>query len=169
MGKIFNLDIHSWVRFMQFALYIGIAIYNPSWLPPRILYRWWRSFPLLPTAWLLPADWMSAASYLYAASYFLAAMIGFCLLNGWTGGYVLLALFYLHPTFEFRKFKPFPDFVKRDRYYSNKGASKWHKSILCAFISFTTLPGRCAGGNCPSQDNPGSTYRMGVVIRDVYL
>ena len=88
------------------------------------------------------ADWMSAASFLSMAG--LIAFLGkdgSVYLMGWTGGYVLLALFLAPYLRKFGKFTV-PDFIG-ERYYSSFARKV---AVLCLiFISFTYIAGQMRG------------------------
>ncbi|MBT9314105.1 sodium:solute symporter family protein [Leptothoe spongobia] len=88
------------------------------------------------------ADWMSAASFLSMAG--LISFLGYdgsIYLIGWTGGYVLLALFLVPYLRKFGKYTV-PDFIG-ERYYSN-----WARLVAVVaaiFISLTYIAGQMRG------------------------
>lgn len=101
-----------------------------------------RGIPAMANGMATAADWMSAASFISMAG--LISTMGYAggvYLMGWTGGYVLLALF-LAPYL--RKFGHFtvPDFIG-DRYASNTARVV---ALLCAiFVSFVYVAGQMRG------------------------
>ncbi len=88
------------------------------------------------------ADWMSAASFISMAG--LIAFLGYdgsVYLMGWTGGYVLLALFLAPYLRKFGKFTV-PEFIA-ERYYSRTARIV---AVICLiFISFTYVAGQMRG------------------------
>jgi len=88
------------------------------------------------------ADWMSAASFISMAG--LIAFLGYdgsVYLMGWTGGYVLLALFLAPYLRKFGKFTV-PEFIA-ERYYSRTARIV---AVICLiFVSFTYVAGQMRG------------------------
>ena len=88
------------------------------------------------------ADWMSAASFISMAG--LIAFLGYdgsVYLMGWTGGYVLLALFLAPYLRKFGKFTV-PEFIA-ERYYSKTARIV---AVICLiFVSFTYVAGQMRG------------------------
>jgi cation/acetate symporter len=77
----------------SFALYIGIAIWSRAHTTGDF-YIAGKTVSPLANGMATAADWMSAASFISMAG--LIAFLGYdgsVYLMGWTGGYVLLALF----------------------------------------------------------------------------
>ncbi|HJP38220.1 MAG TPA: sodium:solute symporter family protein [Gammaproteobacteria bacterium] len=101
-----------------------------------------RGVPAPANGMAIASDWMSAASFISVAG--IISMMGYAgsvYLMGWTGGYVLLALF-IAPYL--RKFGHYtvPDFVG-DRFDSNLARLV---AVICAvFISFTYVAGQMRG------------------------
>ena len=88
------------------------------------------------------ADWMSAASFISMAG--LIAFLGYdasVYLMGWTGGYVLLALFLAPYLRKFGKFTV-PEFIG-ERYYSK--VARIVAVICLIFVSFTYVAGQMRG------------------------
>lgn len=138
------MDILTWTYIIvgiTFALYIGIAIWSRAGSTKDFYVAGGGVSPLangLATA----ADWMSAASFISMAG--LISFMGYdgsVYLMGWTGGYVLLALFLAPYLRKFGKFTV-PDFIG-DRYYSNTARTV---AVICAlFVSFTYVAGQMRG------------------------
>jgi cation/acetate symporter len=138
------MSIQNWTFLfvaLSFALYLVIA-----WVcrvrDTKGFYVAGRGVPTIANGMATAADWMSAASFISMAG--LIATMGYAggvYLMGWTGGYVLLALF-IAPYL--RKFGHFtvPDFVG-DRFESNVAR---FVAVLCAiFVSFTYVAGQMRG------------------------
>ena len=88
------------------------------------------------------ADWMSAASFISMAG--LISFLGYdggVLPDGWTGGYVLLAMLFAPYLRKYGKFT-IPHFIG-DRYYSQLARVM---AVVCAiFVSFTYVAGQMRG------------------------
>ncbi len=124
-----------------FALYLTIA-----WLTrvkdTQGFFVAGRGVPAAANGMAIASDWMSAASFISVAG--IISMMGYAgsvYLMGWTGGYVLLALF-IAPYL--RKFGHYtvPDFVG-DRFDSN--VARFVAVICAVFISFTYVAGQMRG------------------------
>ncbi len=126
---------------LSFSLYLFIAWWSRV-ADTRGFYVAGQGVPAAANGMATAADWMSAASFISMAG--LISTMGYSggvYLMGWTGGYVLLALF-LAPYL--RKFGHFtvPDFVG-DRYESNVARLV---ALICAiFVSFTYVAGQMRG------------------------
>lgn len=125
----------------SFALYIGIAIWSRAHSTGDF-YVAGKGVSPIANGMATAADWMSAASFISMAG--LIAFLGYdgsVYLMGWTGGFVLLALF-LAPYL--RKFGRFtvPEFIG-ERYYSK--AARIVAVICLIFISFTYVAGQMRG------------------------
>src|SRR5438105_8340815 len=107
------------------------------------------------------ADWMSAASFIgMAGTLFLAGFDGLAFVMGWTGGYVLVALF-LAPYL--RKFGQFtiPDFLG-ERYGGNFCRSIGiFAAILC---SFTYVVAQIYGVGLITSRFTGFAFEVGVYV-----
>jgi cation/acetate symporter len=124
-----------------FVLYLAIA-----WLTrvrdTQGFFVAGRGVPAPANGMAIASDWMSAASFISMAG--IISMMGYSgsiYLMGWTGGYVLLAMF-IAPYL--RKFGHYtvPDFVG-DRFDSNFARLV---AVVCAvFISFTYVAGQMRG------------------------
>ncbi len=125
----------------SFVLYIGIAIWSRAH-NTRDFYIAGRSVSPIANGMATAADWMSAASFISMAG--LIAFLGYdgsVYLMGWTGGYVLLALFLAPYLRKFGKFTV-PEFIA-ERYYSRTARIV---AVICLiFISFTYVAGQMRG------------------------
>lgn len=127
---------------VTFALYIGIAIWSRAGSTSEF-YVAGKGVPPVANGMATAADWMSAASFISMAG--LISFMGYdgaVFLMGWTGGYVLLALFLAPYLRKFGKFTV-PDFIG-DRYYSNNVGRT--VAVVCAVVvSFTYVAGQMRG------------------------
>ena len=127
--------IGYWFLFATIALYAGIGIMSRT-MDAAEYYVAGRRVPAFFNGMATGADWMSAASFIgMAGTLFLAGFDGLSFVMGWTGGYVLVALF-LAPYL--RKFGQFtiPDFLG-ERYGGNIVRSVGiFAAILCSFMFF---------------------------------
>ncbi len=125
----------------SFALYIGIAIWSRA-RNTGDFYIAGRGVSPIANGMATAADWMSAASFISMAG--LIAFLGYdgsVYLMGWTGGYVLLALFLAPYLRKFGKFTV-PEFIA-ERYYSKTARIV---AVICLiFISFTYVAGQMRG------------------------
>jgi cation/acetate symporter len=119
--------------FATIALYAGIGIMSRT-ADVAEYYVAGRRVPALFNGMATGADWMSAASFIgMAGGLYLQGFDGLAFILGWTGGYVLVALF-LAPYL--RKFGQFtiPDFLGA-RYGGNIArAIGVFAAILCSFV-----------------------------------
>ena len=125
----------------SFALYIGIAIWSRAHSTGDF-YIAGKSVSPVANGMATAADWMSAASFIAMAG--LIAFLGYdgsVYLMGWTGGYVLLALFLAPYLRKFGKFTV-PEFIA-ERYYSRTARIV---AVICLiFVSFTYVAGQMRG------------------------
>ncbi len=125
----------------SFALYIGIAIWSRAH-DTRDFYIAGKGVSPIANGMATAADWMSAASFISMAG--LISFLGYdgsVYLMGWTGGYVLLALFLAPYLRKFGKFTV-PEFIA-ERYYSRTARIV---AVICLiFISFTYVAGQMRG------------------------
>ncbi len=125
----------------SFALYIGIAFWSRA-RSTGDFYVAGKSVSPIANGMATAADWMSAASFISMAG--LIAFLGYdgsVYLMGWTGGYVLLALFLAPYLRKFGKFTV-PEFIA-ERYYSKMARIV---AVICLiFISFTYVAGQMRG------------------------
>ncbi|HLT92799.1 MAG TPA: sodium:solute symporter family protein [Woeseiaceae bacterium] len=124
-----------------FLLYIGIAVWSRA-RSTGDFYIAGKAVSPVSNGMATAADWMSAASFLSMAG--LIAFMGYdgsVYLMGWTGGYVLLALFLAPYLRKFGKFTV-PEFIG-ERYYSQTARVV---AVICLiFISFTYVAGQMRG------------------------
>jgi len=124
-----------------FALYIGIAFWSRA-LNTGDFYIASKGVSPVANGMATAADWMSAASFISMAG--LIAFLGYdgsVYLMGWTGGYVLLALFLAPYLRKFGKFTV-PEFIG-ERYYSKTARIV---AVICLiFVSFTYVAGQMRG------------------------
>jgi len=125
----------------SFVLYIGIAIWSRAH-NTRDFYIAGKGVSPVANGMATAADWMSAASFISMAG--LIAFLGYdgsVYLMGWTGGYVLLALFLAPYLRKFGKFTV-PEFIA-ERYYSKTARVV---AVICLiFVSFTYVAGQMRG------------------------
>ena len=125
----------------SFALYIGIAIWSRAHSTGDF-YIAGKGVSPVANGMATAADWMSAASFISMAG--LIAFLGYdssVYLMGWTGGYVLLALFLAPYLRKFGKFTV-PEFIA-ERYYSRTARVV---AVICLiFVSFTYVAGQMRG------------------------
>lgn len=124
-----------------FLLYIGIAVWSRA-RSTGDFYIAAKSVSPVANGMATAADWMSAASFISMAG--LIAFLGYdgsVYLMGWTGGYVLLALFLAPYLRKFGKFTV-PEFIA-ERYYSRTARIV---AVICLIvISFTYVAGQMRG------------------------
>jgi cation/acetate symporter len=125
----------------SFLLYIVIAIWSRAH-DTRDFYIAGKTVSPLANGMATAADWMSAASFMSMAG--LIAFLGYdgsVYLMGWTGGYVLLALFLAPYLRKFGKFTV-PEFIA-ERYYSKTARIV---AVICLIVvSFTYVAGQMRG------------------------
>ena len=124
-----------------FALYITIAFLSRAGSTGEF-YIAGKTVSPIANGMATAADWMSAASFISMAG--LIAFSGYdasVYLMGWTGGYVLLALFIAPYLRKFGKFTV-PEFIG-ERYYSK--TAKIVAVICLIFVSFTYVAGQMRG------------------------
>lgn len=125
----------------SFLLYIVIAIWSRAHNTGDF-YIAGKTVSPLANGMATAADWMSAASFISMAG--LIAFLGYdgsVYLMGWTGGYVLLALFLAPYLRKFGKFTV-PEFIA-ERYYSKTARIV---AVICLiFVSFTYVAGQMRG------------------------
>lgn len=125
----------------SFALYIGIAIWSRAHSTGDF-YIASGGVSAHANGMATAADWMSAASFISMAGIIaFAGYDGSVYLLGWTGGYVLLALFLAPYLRKFGKFTV-PEFIA-ERYYSKTARIV---AVICLiFVSFTYVAGQMRG------------------------
>jgi cation/acetate symporter len=152
--------IGYWFLFATIALYAGIGIMSRT-VDAAEYYVAGRRVPALFNGMATGADWMSAASFIgMAGTLYLAGFDGLSFVMGWTGGYVLVALF-LAPYL--RKFGQFtiPDFLG-ERYGGNIVRSVGiFAAILC---SFTYVVAQIYGVGLITSRFTGLVFEVGVFV-----
>jgi cation/acetate symporter len=152
--------IGYWFLFATIALYAGIGIMSRT-MDAAEYYVAGRRVPAFFNGMATGADWMSAASFIgMAGTLYLAGFDGLAFVMGWTGGYVLVALF-LAPYL--RKFGQFtiPDFLG-ERYGGNIVRSIGiFAAILC---SFTYVVAQIYGVGIITSRMTGLEFGIGVFV-----
>ncbi len=152
--------IGYWFLFATIGLYAGIGIMSRT-VDPAEYYVAGRRVPAFFNGMATGADWMSAASFIgMAGTLYLAGFDGLSFVMGWTGGYVLVALF-LAPYL--RKFGQFtiPDFLG-ERYGGNIVRSVGiFAAILC---SFTYVVAQIYGVGLITARFTGLEFGIGVFV-----
>ncbi len=148
------------VLFATIALYAGIGIMSRT-VDAAEYYVAGRRVPAFFNGMATGADWMSAASFIgMAGTLYLSGFDGLAFVMGWTGGYVLVALF-LAPYL--RKFGQFtiPDFLG-ERYGGNIVRSVGiFAAILC---SFTYVVAQIYGVGLITSRFTGLEFGVGVFV-----
>ena len=152
--------IGYWFLFATIGLYAGIGIMTRTTVAAEY-YVAGRRVPAFFNGMATGADWMSAASFIgMAGTLYLAGFDGLAFVTGWTGGYVLVALF-LAPYL--RKFGQFtiPDFLG-ERYGGNVIRSIGiFAAILC---SFTYVVAQIYGVGLITSRMTGLEFGVGVFV-----
>ena len=152
--------IGYWFLFATIALYAGIGIMSRT-VDAAEYYVAGRRVPAFFNGMATGADWMSAASFIgMAGTLYHAGFDGLAFVMGWTGGYVLVALF-LAPYL--RKFGQFtiPDFLGA-RYGGNIVRSIGiFAAILC---SFTYVVAQIYGVGLITSFFTGLPFGIGVFV-----
>ncbi len=122
-----------------------------------------RSVPAFFNGMATGADWMSAASFIsMAGSLWLLGYDGLAYIMGWTGGYVLLALFFAPYIRKFGQFT-IPDFVAH-RFPERGGASRLVAAICGIVTSFTYVTAQVVGVGLIMSRFFGTSYEVGVFL-----
>jgi cation/acetate symporter len=152
--------IGYWFLFATIALYAIIGIMSRT-VDAAEYYVAGRRVPAFFNGMATGADWMSAASFIgMAGTLYLSGFDGLAFVMGWTGGYVLVALF-LAPYL--RKFGQFtiPDFLGA-RYGGNIVRSIGiFAAILC---SFTYVVAQIYGVGIITSRFTGLEFGVGVFV-----
>jgi cation/acetate symporter len=152
--------IGYWFLFATIGLYAGIGIMART-VDAAEYYVAGRRVPAFFNGMATGADWMSAASFIgMAGTLYLGGFDGLAWVMGWTGGYVLVALF-LAPYL--RKFGQFtiPDFLG-ERYGGNIIRSIGiFAAILC---SFTYVVAQIYGVGLITSRFTGLEFKYGVFV-----
>ena len=142
------------------ALYAGIGIMCRT-SDPVEYYVAGRRVPAVYNGMATAADWMSVASFIgVAGTLYLTGYNGLAYILGWTGGYVLVALF-LAPYL--RKFGRYtiPDFL------GARFGGNWPRmlGVLCAVLcSFTYLVAQIYGVGIITTRMTGISFELGIFI-----
>ncbi len=141
-------------------LYAGIGIISRT-NEAAEYYVAGRRVPALFNGMAVGADWMSAASFIgMAGTLYLAGYNGLAFVMGWTGGYVLTALF-LAPYL--RKFGQFtiPDFLGA-RYGGN--IPRFIGIVIAILCSFTYVVAQIYGVGIITTRLTGVAFEIGVFL-----
>jgi len=142
------------------ALYAGIGIMCRT-SDPEEYYVAGRRVPAVFNGMATAADWMSVASFIgIAGTLYLSGYNGLAYILGWTGGYVLVALF-LAPYL--RKFGGYtiPEFLGA-RFHGN---SPRLVGVMCAVLcSFTYLVAQIYGIGIITTRMTGISFELGIFI-----
>lgn len=146
--------------FVTVVLYAAIGIVCRT-SDPVEYYVAGRSVPAIYNGMATAADWMSVASFIgLAGTLYLKGFDGLAYILGWTGGYVLLALF-LAPYL--RRFGGYtiPEFLAA-RY---GGDMPRRLGVLCALVcSFSYLVAQIYGVGLITAHLTGISFELGVFI-----
>ncbi|HKY50870.1 MAG TPA: sodium:solute symporter family protein [Candidatus Limnocylindria bacterium] len=109
------------------------------------------------------ADWMSAASFIsMAGTIWILGYDGLAYVMGWTGGYVLLALFFAPYLRKFGQFT-IPDFVAT-RFAEHAKAARITGAICAIIVSFTYVTAQVTGVGIIMSRLVGVPYELGVFV-----
>jgi cation/acetate symporter len=142
------------------ALYAGIGIMSRT-NDAAEYYVAGRRVPAIYNGMATGADWMSAASFIgMAGTLYLSGFGGLAFILGWTGGYVLVALF-LAPYL--RKFGQFtiPDFLGA-RYEGN--AARFVGILIAILCSFVYVVAQIYGVGLITTRLSGLAFEIGVFV-----
>jgi cation/acetate symporter len=141
-------------------LYAGIGIMSRT-NDAAEYYVAGRRVPALFNGMATGADWMSAASFIgMAGTLYLSGFGGLAFVMGWTGGYVLVALF-LAPFL--RKFGQFtiPDFLGA-RYGGN--VARFVGIVIAIVCSFTYVVAQIYGVGLITTRLTGVDFTLGIIL-----
>src|SRR5688572_31814982 len=109
------------------------------------------------------ADWMSAASFIsMAGTIWILGYDGLAYVMGWTGGYVLLALFFAPYLRKFGQFT-IPDFVAT-RFAEHAKAARITGAVCAIIVSFTYVTAQVTGVGIIMSRLVGVDYGVGVFV-----
>jgi cation/acetate symporter len=147
---------------LSFALYAVIGILN---FTKRFdeYYVAARRVPAFFNGMATGADWMSAASFIsMAGSIYLLGYDGLAYIMGWTGGYVLLALFFAPYIRKFGQYT-IPDFVAAR--FAEKARMARLVGAICAIVaSFAYVTAQVVGVGIIMSRFFGVPYELGVFL-----
>jgi cation/acetate symporter len=141
-------------------LYAGIGVMSRT-SDASEYYVAGRRVPAMFNGMATGADWMSAASFIgMAGTLYLSGYSGLAFIMGWTGGYVLVALF-LAPYL--RKFGQFtiPDFLGA-RYGGN--AARFIGVLIAILCSFVYVVAQIYGVGLITARLSGLSFEVGVFV-----
>ncbi len=154
----------EWIGFIfllaTIGLYAGIGIMSRT-TDAAEYYVAGRRVPALYNGMATGADWMSAASFIaMAGTLYLTGYSGLAFIMGWTGGYVLVALF-LAPYL--RKFGQFtiPDFLG-ERYGGN--LPRFIGIVAAILCSFTYVVAQIFGVGIITTRLTGVAFEIGIFL-----
>ncbi|MGV3495107.1 MAG: VC_2705 family sodium/solute symporter [Ramlibacter sp.] len=154
----------EWIGFIfllaTIGLYAGIGIMSRT-TDAAEYYVAGRRVPAVYNGMATGADWMSAASFIgMAGTLYLTGYSGLAFIMGWTGGYVLVALF-LAPYL--RKFGQFtiPDFLG-ERYGGN--LPRFIGIVAAILCSFTYVVAQIYGVGIITSRLTGVAFEIGIFL-----
>ena len=154
----------EWIGFIfllaTIGLYAGIGIMSRT-TDAAEYYVAGRRVPAVYNGMATGADWMSAASFIgMAGTLYLTGYNGLAFIMGWTGGYVLVALF-LAPYL--RKFGQFtiPDFLG-ERYGGN--LPRFIGIVAAILCSFTYVVAQIYGVGLITTRLTGVQFELGIFL-----
>lgn len=154
----------EWIGFIfllaTIGLYAGIGIMSRT-TDAAEYYVAGRRVPAVYNGMATGADWMSAASFIgMAGTLYLTGYSGLAFIMGWTGGYVLVALF-LAPYL--RKFGQFtiPDFLG-ERYGGN--LPRFIGIVAAILCSFTYVVAQIYGVGLITSRLTGVAFEIGIFL-----
>jgi len=154
----------DWIGFIfllaTIGLYAGIGIMSRT-TDATEYYVAGRRVPAVYNGMATGADWMSAASFIgMAGTLYLTGYSGLAFIMGWTGGYVLVALF-LAPYL--RKFGQFtiPDFLG-ERYGGN--LPRFIGIVAAILCSFTYVVAQIYGVGIITTRLTGVAFEIGIFL-----
>jgi len=147
---------------LSFALYGVIGIVNFTRKFDEY-YVAGRKVPAFFNGMATGADWMSAASFIsMAGTIWLLGYDGLAYIMGWTGGYVILALFFAPYIRKFGQFT-IPDFVAA-RFAEKAGTARLIAAICAILTSFTYVTAQVVGVGLIMSRFFGVEYVLGCVL-----
>jgi len=154
----------TWIGFIfllaTVALYAGIGIMSRT-NDAAEYYVAGRRVPAIYNGMATSSDWMSAASFIgMAGTLYLTGYGGLAFIMGWTGGYVLVALF-LAPYL--RKFGQFtiPDFLA-ERYGGN--LPRFIGIVAAILVSFVYVVAQIYGVGLITTRLSGLAFEIGIFV-----
>jgi cation/acetate symporter len=147
---------------LSFALYGIIGVLNFTRKFDEY-YVAGRKVPAFFNGMATGADWMSAASFIsMAGTIWLLGYDGLAYIMGWTGGYVILALFFAPYIRKFGQFT-IPDFVAA-RFAEKAGTARLIAAICAILASFTYVTAQVVGVGLIMSRFFGVDYNLGVFL-----